>query len=367
MLAIMQAFVQKGYRCIVVLPEKGPLSEKARASSIETRFFPIGYYGIVKKSVIEYLLYGLRLPLLLFKLIHLLKKENVGLVYANGARTFPWVTLACRLLGVPLYWHVHSIFDRGMSRKACLFFGRSKAVKKIITVSRAVAAPLYPLRGKIEIIYNAVPAVDVLPGENLLKKEYRLPREAFLIGTAAILEEWKNQEDLVKAAQLIRGSGVQNAYFFLIGDSLYRDESRQEYKQRLKDLVRACGLEKEVIFTGFRNDIRDVVAALDVVVVSSKTPDPCPLASLEAAALGVPLISADAGGTREIFVENQEALFYRAGDPGALAEKISFLIGNREAAHSIGERARTKVRRDFNIEDYLKRIIFLVEDSAYAD
>jgi len=47
----------------------------------------------------------------------------VALVYANGARTFPWATLACAALKIPLIWHVHSIFNKGMVKEICLFFG----------------------------------------------------------------------------------------------------------------------------------------------------------------------------------------------------------------------------------------------------
>jgi glycosyltransferase involved in cell wall biosynthesis len=368
LLDIMHAFLERGYRCIVALPEKGPLSEKAEALSIETVFLPVGYYSIVKKNLADYLNYVFRAPFLLFKLARFIKKNNVEIVYANGARTFPWATGACCLLRLPLVWHIHSIFDQGMSRKICLFFGGFKTVKKIFAVSKAAALPLETLGEKVEVVYNAVTVSSYsFPRANLLKKEFNLPADACLIGTVAILEEWKNQEDLIRAASLLKGSGKQNIYFFLVGDSLYKEAAQGEYKKRLKSLVIECGLEKEVIFTGFRNDIKDVINSLDILVICSKTPDPCPLVSLEAASLGVTVISADSGGTKEIFLAKEEAFFYKAGDFQGLSDNIAFLVNNREIMQSVGERAREKVTADFNLENYLQRIVNKVEGCAYGN
>ncbi len=199
LLDIVEAFSnsKKGYKCIAALPGEGLLSERMRPLGISVKFFPIGYYSISQKNIFDCLNYFLRLPLLFFLLTHLIRKEKIDLVYANGARTFAWATLACSATNRPLFWHIHSIFDKGLTKKTCLFFGKFNAVKKIFVVSKVAASPLNALGAKLEVIYNAVKKVPPPEDAGLLKREFGLAGDAFLVGNIAILEEWKNQEDLI--------------------------------------------------------------------------------------------------------------------------------------------------------------------------
>lgn len=356
LLNIIQAFSKESYRCLVVLPEAGLLSQKLELYQVKSIFLPVGYYSITTKNSGDFLNYIFRLPLLIYLLIKLIKKEKIGLVYANGARTFAWATLACKITKVPLFWHVHSIFDKGIAKKSCVFFGNFSIVKKIFAVSNAVALPLSELKPKIEIVYNAVPKLSPNSNANILKKEYGLKEDDFLVGNIAVLEEWKNQEDLIRAAKLIKDAAKKAVYFFIIGDSLYKESSKQTYKNKLKSISKDMDLEKEVIFTGFRNDIDNIMQSLDVLVICSEQPDPCPLVGLEAASLAKAIISTDKGGTKEIFKENGEALFYTAGDFKTLADKLIYLFENRQIAQSLGQKANSKINREHNLGIFLKKI-----------
>lgn len=356
LLNITQAFSKEGYRCIVVLPEAGLLSQKLELCQVKSIFLPVGYYSIATKNGWDFLNYIFRLPILIYLLIKLIKKEKIGLVYANGARTFAWATLACKITKIPLFWHVHSIFDKVVAKQTCIFFGKFPIVKKIFAVSNAAAKPLSELKPKIEIIYNAVERLSPDSDVNLLKKEYGLREEDFLVGNIAVLEEWKNQEDLIRAAKLIKDAGGKGIYFFIVGDSLYKESSKQIYKNKLKNLTKDMDLEKEVIFTGFRNDINNLMPSFDVLVICSKQPDPCPLVSIEAASLARVIISTDHGGTKEIFRENEEALFYTSGDFKALADKLIYLSENPRIAQSLGQKANSKINREHKLDIFLKKI-----------
>jgi glycosyltransferase involved in cell wall biosynthesis len=81
----------------------------------------------------------------------------------------------------------------------------------------------------------------------------------------------------------------------------------------------------------------------------------------------VPVVSTDLGGTKEIFIENKEALFYQAGDIQALAEKILYLSQNRSAAHRIAERAQGKVMREHCLDDYLDTITAKIKELIGED
>jgi glycosyltransferase involved in cell wall biosynthesis len=367
LLNIIQGFSKKGYRCLAALPERGLLSQNLDQSGIECKFLPIGYYSITQKNLFDFINYAARLPFLVFLLIKLIKKQKINVVYANGSRTFIWATIACSIAGVPLIWHIHSIFKEGLAKKICSFFGKFGVVKKIFAVSNAAADSLNELKPKLQVIYNAV--ADVLASTDicLLKREYNLAEDNFLVGNIGILEEWKNQEDLLRAARYIKDSGKIGIYFFIIGDSLYKEPGKQRYKKRLEELVSETGLEKEIIFTGFRSDIDKVMRSLDILVICSKDPDPCPLVSLEAASRGLAIISTDLGGTKEIFKENEEAFFYKSGDFKELANKILHFYEYRQLMHAMAEAARKKVIKEHNLDGYLERITNTVEKTIHGD
>jgi glycosyltransferase involved in cell wall biosynthesis len=126
-------------------------------------------------------------------------------------------------------------------------------------------------------------------------------------------------------------------------------------------------LEKEIIFTGFRSDIDKVMRSLDILVICSKDPDPCPLVSLEAASRGLAIISTDLGGTKEIFKENEEAFFYKSGDFKELANKILHFYEYRQLMHAMAEAARKKVIKEHNLDGYLERITNTVEKTIHGD
>ena len=361
MLDIIQAFSRKKYKCIAVLPQKGLLSERLINIGAKTTFFPIGYYNITRKNVFDFLNYLIRLPILTILLINLIKKEKIDIVYANGARTFIWATLACSMTKVPLVWHIHSIFDRGMARKACLVFGKFAIVKKIFVVSKIVAGPLKELDLKLEIRYNAIKELRLSKDINILKKEYGLSDDSFLVGNVGILEEWKNQEDLILAAKAIKDSGKKGIYFFIIGDSLYK---KQGYKYKIKKIVSDMHLEKVVFLTGHRKDITELMNSLNILVICSKDPDPCPMVGLEAASLSLPIISTAMGGLKEIFEGHKEALFYNASDYKDLADKIIYLYKNRQIAQTMAQNACLKVKKEHNLDNFLERIINAVETNC---
>lgn len=243
-------------------------------------------------------------------------------------------------------------------------FARFNIVKKIFVVSRTAAEPLMKFSSKLEIVYNAINIFSIKSDSNQLKSFYKLEPDSILIGSIGILEEWKNQEDLICAAKVIKETGHAKVYFFIIGDSLYKSLNNQVYKNKLKNIVSGFGLEKTIFFTGFRKDIHEVMNCLDIVLICSKDPDPCPLVSLETAALGKALISTRAGGVKEIFLENKEALFYSAGDINGLVEQITSLLNNKSLMKSIGEQARSKVSKNHKLENYLENIVKTVETNV---
>lgn len=354
----------KGYYDLcVVVPEKGDLTTELENLNIEYAVFPIGYYSIGKKTFFDIFNYLLRLPFLVRKLTTLLKEKDIDLVYANGARTFIWGSIACKKTRVPMVWYIHSIFDKGLIKKLCVLFGKNDIVKNIIAVSQSVKKPLALVGEKIKVIYNGIDTGLYFPATSKngpFRKELKIGNTP-LIGMVCFLMEWKGIDDLLMAGkEIIRVH--PNVKFAIIGDVLY-DTKGQKYKKYLISMVKKLGLNDNVIFTGYRKDIPAVMKELDIFVLASKKPDPCPTSLLQAMASGAASIATDFGGPAELIDNGKDGLLYEPGNHMELAEKISSLLDDPEKRAELSHNARKKIERDFNRIDYLNKIKKIIDDS----
>jgi glycosyltransferase involved in cell wall biosynthesis len=230
-------------------------------------------------------------------------------------------------------------------------------------VSKETAAIFNQAKYKTEVIYNGIEVSNLIQKSNLLKETYALPATDTLIGVVGILEDWKNQEDLIYAAKQIIKVEKLPAKFFIVGDSLYHQRRRQKYKEQLQKLQREFKLEKEVIFTGFRKDVKKIISSLDILVICSKEPDPCPMVSLEAGSQGLAVISSDLGGVKEMFKEDIEVLFYSPGNPKELSNKLTQLINNHNAVHKLGEALRLRIVKDYNFDIFINKINRIITEN----
>lgn len=150
-----------------------------------------------------------------------------------------------------------------------------------------------------------------------LRRELGLPAGARLIGCVARLEEQKGVEYFITAARLMRGHSPE-AVFVVAGDGPRGAQLRQS--------VAAQGLESSFRLLGHRDDVPAFMAALDVFVLPSLW-EGLPNVVLEAMAAGCPTVATDIDGTRELMIDGQSGLLVPAGDPVAIANAVSRLVG----------------------------------------
>ncbi|MFH1063148.1 MAG: glycosyltransferase [Candidatus Omnitrophota bacterium] len=344
----------------VLIPKTGALTEELRKRNIPYQQLPLGYYSLGKKTLWDILSYLMRLPLLTLRLCSILSKEKPDLIYANAARTFVFATVAAAIKKIPLIWHVHSIFDKGISRRLCNYFGRAQIVKKVIVVSDAARLPLAALWPKTKILYNCIDEQVYYPGLRIgpIRKSFGIS-DNIVISMVGLLVEWKCVDDFIRAAQIVTES-IPDIKFLIVGDVLYGGK-QDSYKQYLMDMVEELGLEKNVIFTGFRNDVPDIMREIDIFVIASKKPDPCPTSLLQAMASGPAVIATNFGGPAEIIKQGVDGLLYTACDYHELAEKMLQLIENSEKRALLAVNAQKKIKEKFNYKDYLKKLKSVIE------
>jgi len=127
--------------------------------------------------------------------------------------------------------------------------------------------------------------------------------------------------------------------------------------QALSEQIKAAGLENRFILLGYCEDkkIQRLLKAGDIFIQASRS-EGVPLALLEAAAAGKPIISTRCGGVPDIFTDNVEALLVPVGDSSAMAEGIIKLALDQQMALRLGEAGREKIRRNHNAQAHAEAI-----------
>jgi 2-polyprenyl-3-methyl-5-hydroxy-6-metoxy-1,4-benzoquinol methylase len=121
------------------------------------------------------------------------------------------------------------------------------------------------------------------------------------------------------------------------------------YERELKVQARDAGLDGRVVFTGFRADVPALLAASDVVVVPSITPEGFGMATLEGMAAGRPVVATGIGATPELITDDVSGMLVPPNDPEKLAEVLMRLIDNQQHRERLGTCARRTALERFSL------------------
>lgn len=204
---------------------------------------------------------------------------------------------------------------------------------------------------KIVVIRNAVPAPPAPTGHDV-RAELSIADGTPVIGAVCRLYPQKALDVFLRAAKIVAES-VPALRGVIAGDGPERS--------RLEALARELGLDRSFVFLGRRDDVPDVLAALDIAVLSSDF-EGTPLALMECMEAGLPIVATRVGGVPEMIEDGVHGVLVEPQDPAALAGEIKALIADPHRARTLGDNARARRREEFAIEVAAKRIGGLYEE-----
>jgi glycosyltransferase involved in cell wall biosynthesis len=292
-----------------------------------------------------------------------LRRERTQILHTYGFYPNVFAIPAARLAGVPVI--IGAIQDIGdiwtfwqhKVQKQCL-----RLADHIVVNAEAIKRDLLG-RGydaeRLSVIPNGTDCQRFhLPGDGgAVRREWGIPSGVAVVGVLARLMRIKGQEVFLRAAALI-ASKDPHVRFVIVGDNIFNPE----YKAELKQLAGRLGLEDRVVFTGFRTDVPDLLAALSVAVSPSLGLEGMSNSILEAMAAGVPVVATRVGGTPEIVEDGVSGLLVSPGDPEALAAAISRLLQDKTLAKQLGETARRRVFGRYSLEQAVASTERLYDD-----
>lgn len=309
---------------VVCLKEPGPLGEALISEGV-----PV-HHGLLAGK------YDLRV---LPRLIALMRRRRIGAVVTVGAgdKMF-WGRLAARLAGVPVVCSaLHSTgWPDGVGRL-------NRKLTAITDAFIAVAAPhgeflvdfeKFPAE-KVRVIPNGVDTDRFVPApqSTALREELGVEPNTPLVGILAALRPEKNHELFLAVADRVRRA-VPESRFVVVGEGPER--------ATIERIIAERGLEDAVHLLGNRDDVPAVLAALDVLMLTSHN-EANPVSILEAMSCGVPVVATDVGSVSDSVIEGQTGYLAPAGDEPTLARRVTELLDEPLNARVMGEAGRRRV------------------------
>ncbi|MCE9636268.1 MAG: glycosyltransferase [Planctomycetes bacterium] len=162
----------------------------------------------------------------------------------------------------------------------------------------------------------------------------------------------KAQEVLVRAApEILRAFPATR--IVLVGEGECMEKVRAE--------ARALGVEREIVFTGFRNDVPSLLAGCDCFVMCSVLEGLC-TSLLDALALRRAAVGSAVGGIPEVLLDGSTGLLVPPRDPAALAAAVVRVLGDGALAARLGDEGRRHVERDFTTDSMVEGNLAVYRD-----
>ncbi len=198
-------------------------------------------------------------------------------------------------------------------------------------------------------VQGTIPVHKPIPEQVTLPDQESLPDQGFLLLAVGSLSRQKAYPDLLQALGMIKEKEKESKKDKAIDDWQLIVAGRGPLKKELQALSAELGLEQRVSFLGRRDDVPQLMAAADALVLSSRW-EGLPGVVLEAMAAELPVVATNAGGTPELVVAGETGFLVPAAAPRGLAGALEKLFSlPAEDLQQLGRAGRRRVEDHFTV------------------
>jgi glycosyltransferase involved in cell wall biosynthesis len=325
-LYLLEGLKRQGVGSLLVCPTGSAIAEAARGHCERVHAIHMG--GDLDLGLVP-------------RLRRLIRSEGPDLVHVHSRRGADLLGgIAARLAGVP------AVLSRRVDNPESWLAMRLKypLYAKVITISEGIrqvllAAGLPP--EKVVCVRSAVDgtAYQAACDGDWFRKEFGLPPDAHTLAVVAQLIERKGHGYLLDALPgvIARHPDVRVLLF-----------GQGPLEAELRDRIRRLGLADRVRLAGFRSDLERILPCLDLVAHPA-TLEGLGVSLLQAAAAGLPIVAARAGGIPEVVRDGENGLLVPPGDSRSLGDAMLWMLDHPDQAHALGARGRALVEREFSV------------------
>lgn len=220
--------------------------------------------------------------------------------------------------------------------------------QQLITRNRLPAERITSIATGVSIKRFNPQSVDA----SVVRRELGLPDNVQIVTMVAVLRSMKRHDLFVEAAQKL-SIRFPLAHFLIVGDG--------PAKGWIEGLIRDADMQKRITMTGYRQDVEAVMAASDVVVLTSDRNEGVPQSLSQAMAMGIPVVAAPVGSTAELVIHEKTGLMVACGNASSFSEAIARLLDDADLRLRIGETARQHILSNYTDEIMIDRTILFYE------
>ena len=288
----------------------------------------------------------------LIRLYFIFVREKFDVVHTHTAKAGFIGRIAAKLAGTPLVLHTphgHDFYGYFgtlgsrliimLERFAALFADR---IIVLTNIEKADMMKHHICRAsKVRVVHSGFDfsVFERLKVDTVKKRaELRLGPQDLVVGMIGRLESIKGFEYFIDSAAIISRQ-IPQSRFLIVGEGSLHDE----LAARVGDL----NISEKVFFTGWREDVPEILSILDVLVLASLN-EAVGRVLLEAGAVGKSAVATEVGGVPEIIKNNKTGILVPPRDPVAMAQAVIALLKDEAKRCEMGRCAKEWVRDNFN-------------------
>jgi glycosyltransferase involved in cell wall biosynthesis len=320
----------------VILGEDGPLADRRVRAGVSVEVLAIA--PSARDARRDTVTFGAASPLAaLHTLAHVvrltrrLRALKPDVVHTNSLKSGVYGSLAAKAAGIPLVWHVRDRIADDYIPGAAVHLVRAlirNLADGVVANSTVTLETLPPaVRGSLSWVIPGSVEPSPYPTP--------IPSGPARFGMLGRIAPWKGQDLFLRAFAAAFPDGAQRAV--LVGSAMFGEEG---YERELRDLAAALGIAERVEFRGFREDVWEELARLDVLVHASVIPEPFGTVVLEGMSAGLAVIAADEGGPASVISDGETGRLFRSREIDSLCAVMRTLSEDPQERERLGNAGR---------------------------
>lgn len=339
-IAISRYLKSSGHNILIVSKEGIPAIDKARSSGLEVdtavSFSPMNFFTD------------------LIKLKQICDKVTPDIIHAHHAEGHALSVALKRFFRGPKVIRTRvdirapkrNLFNRIIHRNTDCIIVPGELIKRNVVSTTGINPE------RVKVIYGGVDTEKFRSNGHSgieFRRLHGIPEDAITIGLLARLDPVKGHLFFIKLARELKSifSGLK---FVVVGKDA-------EYKRN--DLIikaEKSGLGKDIIYTGFVDNVASAINSFDICVLSSLGSEAHPRVLFEYMACAKPVVASRVGIVNEIIDNGINGLIAEPADVNSYIEKIKSLVLSPEKRRELGAEARKKIEKNFAIDKFVKMV-----------
>jgi glycosyltransferase involved in cell wall biosynthesis len=279
------------------------------------------------------------------------REQKIDILHTHGPKD-SWMCFPLHLMGVPVVRsrHITVPIKSGIQHS----FIYRNGCRRVIATAAIIKETLVNVNkldpNRVDVVGEGVSLEEYNPqiDKMMFRKEWNVSADAPCIGIIAMMRGDKGHHFFLDAAFEVLKTHP-GAHFFMIGEGI----GGKRVERELRDRIQAVN-EKRVMMTGYRWDIPQVIAALDIVVIASIEVEAQSRIAPQTFACKKALIATNVGGIPELVTDGMNGLLVPPSDPKAMAEAVRKLLDDAGLRKKIADAGYQTAKERLSIEKMME-------------